>query len=156
MFKGQAINEPAVVKMVWPRTCFCSALLHVSDLSSCVLILQRKRELVALINLSSCYHITVCISSSIAVPWVGLWSVIVVFPGHTHLFYHILTKPHGSPIETVPEAARVPTTVVLSVSSVRASQRNPRKLPLFAARVTKIETGWIKNIYVQEHICIPV
>ena len=139
--------------MVWPRTCFCSALL--SDLSSCVLILQRKRELVALINLSSCCHITVCISSSIAVLWVGLWSVIVVFPGHTDLFYHILTEPHGSPMETLPEAARVPTTVVLSVTSVRASQRNPRKLPLFASRVTKIETGRIKNIYVRS-ICIPV
>ena len=31
---------------------------------------------------------------SLAVPWVGLWSVIVVFPGHTHLMFSIFLIFH--------------------------------------------------------------
>ena len=45
-----------------------------------------KRELAALFSLSTwCLVIVVWIF--LAVPWVGLQFVIVVFPGHTHLLF---------------------------------------------------------------------
>ena len=64
---------------------FCCTLLNVH--SSFAIILMGKRELVALLSLSSwCLWIVVWLS--LAVPWVCLWFVIVVFPDHTH--YSIL------------------------------------------------------------------
>ena len=65
---------------------FCYALLCV--LSSFAFILERKRELVALLLWS--YRCIVTINVLwlfLLVPWVGLHSlqyVIVVFPDHTH------------------------------------------------------------------------
>ena len=55
---------------------FCYTLLCVH--SSFAIILKRKRKLVALLLLS--YR-------CIAVLWVGLHCVIVVFPDHTHLLF---------------------------------------------------------------------
>ena len=63
---------------------FCYALLCVH--SSFVIILKRKRKLVALLFLS--YRRIVAINVLwlfLTVPWVGLQCVIVVFPDHTHL-----------------------------------------------------------------------
>ena len=54
----------------------------------CILVLQRKRKLVALLLL--CYKCIVAINVLwlfLTVPWVGLQCVIVVFPDHTHLFF---------------------------------------------------------------------
>ena len=49
---------------------------------------RGKRELVALLNLSSlCLVIAVWLF--LAVPWVCLQFVIVVFPNHTHLLFLI-------------------------------------------------------------------
>ena len=63
---------------------FCCTLLYVH--SSIAIILMGKRELIALLNLSSC-----CLVMDerlfLAVPRGCLQFVIVVFPGHTHLLF---------------------------------------------------------------------
>ena len=63
---------------------FCCTLLYVT--SSLAIILMGKRELVALLSLSSwCLWIVVWLF--LAVTWVNQQFVIVVFPDHTHLLY---------------------------------------------------------------------
>ena len=54
--------------------------------SSIAIILMGKRELVALLNLSS-WCLVIVEWLFIAVPWGCLWFVIVVFPDHTHLLF---------------------------------------------------------------------
>ena len=68
---------------------FCCTLLYVH--SSIAIILMGKRELVALLNLSS-WCLVMVERLFLAVPWSCLQFVIVVFPDHTHLmfFYCIL------------------------------------------------------------------
>ena len=60
---------------------FCCAFLYVP--SSFAIILMGKRELVALLSLSS-WCLVIVVWLSLAVPWVSLQFVIVVFPDHTH------------------------------------------------------------------------
>ena len=65
---------------------FCCTLLYVP--SSFAIILMGKRELVALLGLSSaCLMIVVWLF--LAVSWVCLQFVIVVFPDRTHLLFYI-------------------------------------------------------------------
>ena len=68
--------------------CNCSmfgcTLLNVP--SSFEIILMGKRELVALLNLSS-WCLVIVVWLFLAVPWVCLQFVIVVFPDHTHLLF---------------------------------------------------------------------
>ena len=61
---------------------FCCTLLYVH--SSITIILMGKRELVALLNLSS-WCLVMIEWLFLAVPWGCLRFVIVVFPDHTHL-----------------------------------------------------------------------
>ena len=63
---------------------FCCTLLYVH--SSIAFILMGKRELVALLNLSS-WCLVMVERLFLAVPWGCLRFVIVVFPEHTHLFF---------------------------------------------------------------------
>ena len=63
---------------------FCCTLLYVH--SSIAIILVGKRELSALLNLSSWCHVMVE-WLFLAVPWGCLRFVIVVFPDHTHLLF---------------------------------------------------------------------
>ena len=63
---------------------FCSTLLCVR--SSIAIILMGKRELVALLNLSSWCPVMVE-RLFLAVPQGRLQFVIVVFPDHTHLLF---------------------------------------------------------------------
>ena len=63
---------------------FCCMLLYVH--SSFVIILMGKGKLVALLSLSSCCFLMV-VWLFLAVPWVCLLFVIVVFPDHTHLLF---------------------------------------------------------------------
>ena len=63
---------------------FCCTLLYVH--SSIAIILMGKRELVVLINLSSCYLVIVE-RLFLAVPRGCLRFVLVVFPDHTHLLF---------------------------------------------------------------------
>ena len=68
---------------------FCCTLLYVH--CSIAIILMGKRELVALLNLSS-WCLVMVERLFLAVHWGFLPFVIVVFPGHTHLlflFYNI-------------------------------------------------------------------
>ena len=66
--------------------CNCSlfwcSLLYVY--SSFAIILMGKRELVALLSLSS-WCLVIAVWLFLAVPWVCPRFVIVVFPDHTHL-----------------------------------------------------------------------
>ena len=61
---------------------FCCTLLNVH--SSFAIILMGKRELVALLSLSS-WRLVIVVWLSLSVSWVCLQFVIVVFPDHTHL-----------------------------------------------------------------------
>ena len=63
------------------RLMLCYMLLYVH--SSFAIILVRKRELVALLSLSSCCRVIV-VWLFLAVPWVCLQFVFVVFPEHTN------------------------------------------------------------------------
>ena len=62
---------------------FCCTLLYVH--SSFVIILMGKRELVALLSLST-WCLMVVVWLFFVVPWVCLRFEIVVFPAHTHYF----------------------------------------------------------------------
>ena len=62
---------------------FCCTLLYVH--SSIAIILMGKRELIALLNLSS-WCLVMVERLFLAVPRGGLQFVIVVFPDHTHYF----------------------------------------------------------------------
>ena len=63
---------------------FCCTVLYVH--SRITIILMGKRELVALLNLSSGCLVMVE-RRFLAVPWGCLRFVIVVFPDHTHLLF---------------------------------------------------------------------
>ena len=63
---------------------FCCTLLYVH--SSIAIILMGKRELVALLNLSSWCLVKVE-GLFLTVPRGCLWFVIALFPDHTHLLY---------------------------------------------------------------------
>ena len=71
---------------------FCCTLLYVH--SSIAIILMRKRELIALLNLSS-WCLVMVERLFLGVPRGCLLFVIVVFPDHTHLlFLSISGKTH--------------------------------------------------------------
>ena len=60
--------------------------------SSLAIILKRKRKLAALLLQVLSYRCIVTINVLwlfLAMPWVGLQCVIVVFPDHTHLLFAI-------------------------------------------------------------------
>ena len=63
---------------------FCCMLLYAP--SSFAIILVGKRELVALLSLSS-WFLVIVVWLFLAVPWVCLQFVIMVFPDHTHLLF---------------------------------------------------------------------
>ena len=69
---------------------FCCTLLYVH--SSIAIILMGKRELVALLNLSS-WCLVMVEQLFLAMPWGCLRFVIVIVPDHIHLlfFYLLLT-----------------------------------------------------------------
>ena len=67
---------------------FCCALLYVH--SSIAIILMGKRELIALLNVSS-WCLVMVDRLFLAVPRGCLQFVIVVFPDHTHL---LIFSPH--------------------------------------------------------------
>ena len=56
--------------------------------SSFAIILMGKRELVVLLSLSS-WFLVIVVWLFLAVPWVCLQFVIVVFPDHIHLLFLI-------------------------------------------------------------------
>ena len=68
---------------------FCCMLLYVR--SSIAIILMGKRELVALLNLSS-WCLVMVERLFLAVPRGCLQFVIVIFPDHTHLLFFFITN----------------------------------------------------------------
>ena len=66
---------------------FCCTLLYVY--SSFAIIFVGKRELVALLRLSY-WCLVMVVWLFLAVSWVCLQFVILVFPGHTHLLFLII------------------------------------------------------------------
>ena len=66
---------------------FCCTLLYVH--SSIAIILMGKREMIALLNLSS-WCLVMVERLFLAVPRGCLQFVIVVFPDHTHLLFLLL------------------------------------------------------------------
>ena len=79
---------------------FCCMLLYVH--SSIAIILMGKRDLVALLNLSS-WCLVMVERLFLAVPWGCLRFVIVVFPDHTHLLsFYILWLEVDKLVEEVP------------------------------------------------------
>ena len=62
----------------------CCTLLYVR--SSFAIILMGKRELAALLGLSS-WCLLIAVWLFLVVPWVCLQFVIVVFPDHTHIIF---------------------------------------------------------------------
>ena len=68
---------------------FCCTLLCVH--SSIAVILMGKRELVALLNSSSCCLVMVE-RLFLAVPRGCMRFLIVIFPDHTHLLFFIITS----------------------------------------------------------------
>ena len=65
---------------------FCCTLLYVH--SSFAIILMGKRELVALLSCLSSWFLVMAVWLFLAVPWVCLRFVCVVFPDHTHLLLY--------------------------------------------------------------------
>ena len=70
---------------------FCCTLLYVHF--SIAIILMGKRELVALLNLSS-WCLVMVEWLFLAVPWGCLRFVIVLFPDHIHLLFLVFEPPH--------------------------------------------------------------
>ena len=68
---------------------FCCTLLYVH--SSIAIILMGKRELIALLNLSSWYLVMIE-RLFLTVPRGCLQFVIVVFPDHTHLLFLLVFR----------------------------------------------------------------
>ena len=68
---------------------FCCTLLYVH--SSIAIILMGKRELIALLNLSS-WCLVMVERLFLAVPQGCLRFVIVVFPDHTHLLFLLFSE----------------------------------------------------------------
>ena len=68
---------------------YCCTLLYVH--SSIAIILMGKRELIALLSLSS-WRLVMVKRLFLAVPRGSLQFVIVVFPDHTHLLYLMALK----------------------------------------------------------------
>ena len=77
---------------------FCCTLLYVH--SSIAIILLGKRELIALLNLSS-WCLVMVERLFLAVPWGSLQFVIEVFPDHTHLLFFINIISINSSLESV-------------------------------------------------------
>ena len=80
---------------------FCCALLYVN--SSIAIILMGKRELIALLNLSS-WCLVMVERLFIAVPWGCLQFVIVVFTDHTHFSRGARDSKIG---KKLPESSRI-------------------------------------------------
>ena len=82
---------------------FCCTLLYVH--SSIAIILMGKKELVALLYLSS-WCLVMVERLFLAVPWGCLQFVIVVFPDHTHLLFLLKKQYSGKPYTvTIPNEA---------------------------------------------------
>ena len=91
---------------------FCCTLLYVH--SSIAIILMGKRELIALLNLSS-WCLVMVERLFLAVPRGSLQFVIVVFPDHIHLLFFISTFCKQI-VETLIRLCSTKTTMLIWVN----------------------------------------
>ena len=70
-------------RILWHSFYFIKDIRYINEV---IFILKGKRELVALLSLSS-WCLVIVVWLFLAVPWVCLQFVIVVFPDHTHLLF---------------------------------------------------------------------
>ena len=70
---------------------YCCTLLYVHSKCSIAIILMGKRELIALLNLTS-WCLVMVERLFLAVPRGCLQFVIVVFPDHTHLLFSMSSE----------------------------------------------------------------
>ena len=98
---------------------FCFMLLYVH--SSIAIILMGKRELIALLNLSS-WCLVVVERLFLVVPRGCLQFVIVVFPAHTHLLFS--TGPDSIPANILKAAADklIPILTILYQTSLNSGE----------------------------------
>ena len=82
---------------------FCCTLLYIH--SSIAIILMGKRELIALLNLSS-WCLVMVERLFLAMPRGCLQFVIVVFPDHTHLLFLICSTLFASLITLVNKVSK--------------------------------------------------
>ena len=109
---------------------FCCTLLYVH--SSIAIILMGKRELVALLNLSS-WCLVVVGWLFLAVPWGCLRFVIVVFPDHTHLLFL-----HLHSLISLNNMSLLCFTVLCVVSSFKSSHRGRENWLLYFCCVLNV------------------
>ena len=129
---------------------FCCMLLYVP--SSFAIILMGKRELVALLGLSSWCFVTV-VWLFLAVPWVCLQFVIVVFPDHTHYFWSTVIAESSKTRHyrfIMPELHvanyinyDIPLKFRISLSKLRCSIHN-----------LNVETGRHRGVIYEQRLCI--
>ena len=104
---------------------FCCTLLYVH---SSIAIILGKRELIALLNLSS-WCLVMVEQLFLTVPWVCLQFVIVVFPDHTHLLFlcsnHWWIRLHKMVVLTCDnqKCERLITSLFWSLSVIDVSHR---------------------------------
>ena len=90
---------------------FCT-LLYVH--SSIAIILMGKRELVALLNLSS-WCLVMVERLFLVVPWGCLWFVIVVIPDHTHLLFFMLSLSGNNQTNIIEVLTPPPDIMLISL-----------------------------------------
>ena len=66
-------------------TCLCFVVRYLVSMLVFAIILVGKRDLVALLSMSS-WCLAIVVWLFLVVPWVCLQFVIVLSPGHTHYF----------------------------------------------------------------------
>ena len=77
-----------------------TTLLYVPSTCSFAIILMGKRELVALLSMSS-WCLVIIVWLFLAMPWVCLQFVIVVFAAHTHLLFFLCSLALASVVNMV-------------------------------------------------------
>ena len=99
---------------------FCCTLLYVH--SSIAIILMGKRELIALLNLSS-WCLVMVERLFLAVPRGSLQFVIVVFPDHTHLLF-LVSMPFF-----LLDSVDIELTLLFLLGPVQWSPSTPNRIP---------------------------
>ena len=125
---------------------FCCTIFYVH--SSIAIILMGKRELVALLNLSS-WCLVMVERLFLAVPWGCLRFVIVVFPDHTHLlFFGAVFASKGYPFKNIFETKNRRTNSCLC--NIRKSCWMRVWWPLWWNSSRAIDGDWQKWEYYTE------
>ena len=122
---------------------FCCTLLYVH--SSIAIILMGKRELIALLNLSS-WCLVMVERLFLAVPRGCLQFVIVVFPDHTHLLFFMMSlsdDKQADVIDAFNHTSRDLDDILKYYFDNMVSQIYPSKLQLNKANTSDTETAFL-------------